>query len=32
MTMGSKTEEVIVGICNVGDFDVLLENDIKSKL
>ena len=32
MTMGSRIEEVIIGVCNVGDFDVLLENDINSKL
>ena len=32
MTMGSRTEEVIVGVCNVGDIDVLLGNDINFKL
>ena len=32
VTMGSRTEEVIVGVCNVGDFDVLLGNDVNSKL
>ena len=32
VTTGSITEEVIVGVCNVGDFDVLLGNDVNSKL
>ena len=32
ITMGSRTDEVIVGICNLGDFDILLGNDITSKL
>ena len=32
ITMGIRTEECIIGILDIGEFDILLGNDITSKL